>query len=255
MNVNGLKVTKKIIMSFFKAIFIPALMMAWTVTTASAATLVSAEGTYDADQLILNIYAQLDTPVVSQCIKVTFNPDELSVVSADKNQSVWYFGDSSTNYPYKDPEISADSVVILGGKLDTSDPTAGVSGDKVLLGTITFTRATNTMPVSDPESLFGITVSLGKDRATYPNYVNFASTTGEDLDSTVTFSGVSYAVICNLQADINGDGTVNLTDFLIIKTHWLQTGVTYEEGDINGDGTVNLTDFLILKNEWLQSCN
>src|SRR3989344_3226670 len=48
-------------------------------------------------------------------------------------------------------------------------------------------------------------------------------------------------------ADLNGDGKVNLVDFSILLFHW---GTAHAIADLNVDGAVNLTDFSILLFNW-----
>ncbi len=84
-----------------------------------------------------------------------------------------------------------------------------------------------------------------------------------DTDQTVAESNEGNNVMgpialqvesaCVLDGDLNGDGIVNLSDFNILKAHWLESGAGIP-GDINGDGIVNLSDFNILKANWLTSC-
>jgi subtilisin family serine protease len=51
--------------------------------------------------------------------------------------------------------------------------------------------------------------------------------------------------------DVNGDGKINLTDFVRLKSHLMgkttMSGAFWKAGDVNGDGKVNLTDFVRLK--------
>lgn len=47
-------------------------------------------------------------------------------------------------------------------------------------------------------------------------------------------------------ADLNGDGSVGLTDLSILLAHFGETGVTPEEGDLSGDGDVTLTDLSMM---------
>jgi acetyl esterase/lipase len=49
-----------------------------------------------------------------------------------------------------------------------------------------------------------------------------------------------------LPGDANGDGSVNLSDFLVLRRNFGSSG-GFDDGDFNGDGTVNLSDFLILR--------
>ncbi len=54
-----------------------------------------------------------------------------------------------------------------------------------------------------------------------------------------------------IPGDANGDGSVDLTDFAIVKDHF-GTGTTLAEGDFNGDLVVDLLDFSILKENFGQ---
>ena len=54
----------------------------------------------------------------------------------------------------------------------------------------------------------------------------------------------------SIPGDLNGDGTVNVTDLSILLSNWGKTGVTAAQGDLNGDGTVNVTDLSILLSNW-----
>ena len=49
-------------------------------------------------------------------------------------------------------------------------------------------------------------------------------------------------------ADINNDGVVDVTDFLMLLANWGETGDN--PADINGDGVVDVTDFLALQENW-----
>jgi Dockerin type I domain len=50
--------------------------------------------------------------------------------------------------------------------------------------------------------------------------------------------------------DANLDGTVNITDLLVLLNNYNQTGKDWEQGDFNFDGTVNITDLLLLLNNY-----
>lgn len=52
------------------------------------------------------------------------------------------------------------------------------------------------------------------------------------------------------RADINCDGSVNLTDFSILLFYWQQTNPDNTRTDINGDSRVGLIDFSILLFNW-----
>jgi hypothetical protein len=203
------------------------------VQPAAAGVSVYAEGAYNDTELDLYIYADIDTTaILSFGVKVEY-PPELSNPVATKNEDVWYFGDGTTNYPYMEPEDDGSGVVIIGGKLDTSTPTAGVIGTRVLLGTITFTHSgITTTPV--------ITLTYGRGDGTGA-YKNFVETNGNELDGTVTF-----AVEIHERGDANADGTVDIRDLRTLRSEIGNTGLP-PWVDCNGDGPVDVRDVRCLR--------
>ncbi len=66
--------------------------------------------------------------------------------------------------------------------------------------------------------------------------------------SNIQFLGVGQKPVPQVaNADLNGDGKVNLVDFSILLFHW---GQNYPPADFNFDGTVSLPDFSILLFHW-----
>jgi hypothetical protein len=61
------------------------------------------------------------------------------------------------------------------------------------------------------------------------------------------FTGSGFLVETRIPGDANGDGVVNLSDFLILRRNFGNGDSGFGEGDFNGDGVVNLSDFLILR--------
>lgn len=55
-------------------------------------------------------------------------------------------------------------------------------------------------------------------------------------------SGDHFFTLTN--GDVNGDNTINITDFLILRANF---GTAHAGADLNKDGTVNIADFLILR--------
>ena len=52
------------------------------------------------------------------------------------------------------------------------------------------------------------------------------------------------------KGDLDGNGTVNLTDLSILLSNWNRTGASVSQGDLDGNGTVNLTDLSMLLTNW-----
>lgn len=205
-------------------------------TAASAADIdVYAEGAYTAGDLVVNIYADIHVPaILSFGVKLNY-PAGLTFSSATKNETVWYFGDGVTNQPYMDPENDGSGVVIIGGKLDTAAPTAGVTGNRVLLGTVTFTH-------SGVTDFSGITLTYGRGDGT-GTYMNFVGTDGTEYDG----DGVAFTVEIHERGDANADGVISTADYLAIRNNLNSTSAPLWI-DCNGDGTISTADYLCVRN-------
>ena len=234
------KTIKKLIVFWF------ALFAGIQLNSASAHANVNvfAEGAYTADTLVVYIYADTTVSTVSELrsagVKLTYATSELTVNSANKNESVWFLGNSS----YMEPEIiTPGEVVFILGKLDTANPAAGVSGEKVLLGKVTFSRAGTTTD-------FGLGLDLGKlgEEEDPPgsgifSFNNFVKTDGSVLDG----AGVSFGSISVYQrGDANGDGTVNVNDLRTLRQVIGDPDAPCY-ADCNGDGIVNVNDLRCLR--------
>jgi hypothetical protein len=204
------------------------------VATLAADVDVYAEGAYTDTNLVISIYADINAgPILSFGVKVNY-PAGLTYSSATKNEAAWYFGDGTTNHPYMNPEDDGSGVVIIGGKLDTAAPTAGVTGTRVLLGTVTFTH-------SGVTDFSGVTLTYGRGDGTGA-YKNFVATDGAVKDG----SGVGFAVEIHERGDANGDGVVDVRDLRTLRSEiglpdlspWI---------DCSGDGVVDVRDVRCLR--------
>lgn len=71
-----------------------------------------------------------------------------------------------------------------------------------------------------------------------------------NLDSSTAAAPNQLLLKYALIGDANLDGTVNLTDLLVLLNNYGQSGKDWSDGDFNYDGTVNLTDLLGLLNNY-----
>ena len=158
-----------------------------------AAVSVYGEATSSGPTVTVSLYADiLTTPLMSFGARVFYDPLNVYVITASKNTGVWYFSDGTNLLSYVDPDVSkSGEVLILGGKLDARAPLQGVSGQHVLLGTVTFGRLTQAIP----------SFSLGLGRPA--PYANFAAP-----DATVLDSQQGAIVIGTVTPD-SGDTNLN----------------------------------------------
>jgi len=161
-----------------------------------------AEGIYLENEVWVSVYADFTPCVISFGFTLHYDPLELLVIEATKNEDLWYFGDGTVTYPYKDPDISIiGQVTFVGGKLDINDPLAGVCGNRVFLGKIKFQKIIQVIPtiVLEPTQILG--------------FESFVTTAGLPLGNggdSVIFGSVS---LYNESRDDDQDGFTNIEEY------------------------------------------
>ncbi len=106
---------------------------------------------------------------------------------------------------------------------------------------------------ADSSGRWSTTVNTGNfSRDTYQVRARSEASGGISTNfSQYTYYGVGGAADTPLNADLNVDGKVNLTDFSILLFWWNSNGGdSNPPADINRDGRVTLTDFSILLFNW-----
>jgi hypothetical protein len=219
---------------------------------AHAGVTVYAEGAYTDTDLVVYIYADVDSnPILSYGVKLTY-PSTLTLatgVTGDddndgviKNSDDWYFGDSSPGYdtPNADPITSTSGeVVIVGGKLRTGDPEEGVVGTRVLLAMVYFIH-------SGVTDFTNIGLYLGKS----DSYANFVQVDGELLDDDLAMPRTNPigTVTIFKRGDADGNGTVDAMDILYVNNTMIPVDsfTCYADGDKND--VVDPMDLLWIKN-------
>ncbi len=185
------------------------MMAGFISSSAFAGVNVYCEGAYTESDLVLYIYADItdSTELRSAGVKVGYGDSALTLVSAERNNDVWYLG----NENYNSPETTTPGeVIFVLGKLDPEKPGEGVSGNRVLLGKILFNRLENSIPPNG----FDISLALGKSGPA-GNFANFVDTSepAQLLDATVTFGEIKIFQ----RGDANTDGYVDSRDIRYLK--------------------------------------
>ncbi|NPV04893.1 MAG: hypothetical protein HPY67_09195 [Syntrophaceae bacterium] len=217
-------------------VILAALVLLVLPSAALAQLAIYAEGAYTATDLAVYLYADISgTPLCSYGVTLYYDATKLTVTSATKNQAVWYLGTSAAPIAYVNPDTStAGRIVFIGGKLDTGNPTAGVTGTRVLLGTARFNRVAGT------DTNFGIALALGR---THPPYDNIVTTGGVVRDDTTGWG----PVIIRQRGDVNGDGYITGADNSALKYYLVNGGVAHPWMDCNGDGLITGADNSCIK--------
>lgn len=209
---------------------------------------VYAEGAYAGSELKVYVYADSNVNLVSFGVKLTYDPAELTLDESSclkRNDAVWYFG--TTDAPYDTPNAGPNvdstegSVVFVGGKIDSTDPQAGVTADdRILLGIVTFTSYDGTDITEAP--------AIGVELAKEDPYANFVDISGDVLDSGI---GVTTIEIFE-RGNANGDESIDFQDMLAIK-YYTQNGGDYHcYSDCNDDGVLDFQDMLCIRNKTIR---
>ena len=197
-----------------------ALFVVWALAPANAfaGVTVYAEGAYTDSDLAVYIYADITDGTVlrSAGVKLIYDDSVLTVVPPNpsdpkataKNESVWYLGSES----YMDPDTSTPGeVIIILGRLDPDAPAEGVSGSRVLLGSVCFARENSIMPF-----IPSLGLELGKlgPEGKFANFVDTAEPANVlDNTSDVIFGSIKVAQ----RGDANADGRFTPRDINAVK--------------------------------------
>lgn len=210
------------------------------------------EGAYSDAELNVYLYADISQErVLCYGVKLLYNPSELTVSAVEKditpvpytsNTAKWYLGEDTATYRNNPPPDTATpgEVVIIGGKVDPANPTAGIhSGTKIFLGKVTFVPVGAEMPANPV-----LTLSLARDVGNYDNFVRLDEGSTIVMDGAdVSFGDVKIAAL----GDANADSTVNFQDMLFVKYIAQTGGNNTPYADCNLDGIINFQDMLCIR--------
>lgn len=160
------------------------------------------------------------------------------VVTAEDGSSTTYVMNIKKVVP--EDVVTVDSIVANMGVKVTGDIIYGLSPDTAI------STLVNTVTLNKGEAK--VTDVNGKVKSS-GSYV-----TGDKI----TVIGTSEEKTYNLavRGDINGDGLVDLKDFVLIQSHILQknalTDVKFYAGDVNFDGNIVLADFVLVQSHILK---
>ncbi len=209
---------------------------------------VYAEGAYTRADLEVYIYTDIKKGVrlASGGVRLLFDPTQLAVIRAEKNEDVWYFSDGVKKSPYMDPDFKTTpgEVVFAVGKLDAKAPQAGVTGKRVLLGRVLFGPVSGSpMPPNPASYVLGMTHGRGDGTGAFENFVTVDK---KMLDKT---GGVAFKpIIIHLRGDADGNGLLGTEDIKRMEK-------TIEKNDnpiwydCNGDGRIDDYDIKCIRQQ------
>ncbi|MFH0827364.1 MAG: dockerin type I domain-containing protein [Candidatus Omnitrophota bacterium] len=207
---------------------------------------VYAEGAYTRTELEVRIYADIKKGVrlVSGGVRLLFDPTQLEVINAEKNEDVWYLSDGVKKSSYMDPDFKTvpGEIVFIVGKLDAKAPEAGVIGKRVLLGRAIFGPvAGSSMPVDSASYVLGMTYGRGDGTSSYENFVTIDK---KLLDKTgkVAFKPMTI----HLRCDADENGQIDGEDIKRMEKD-IEKNDNPLWYDCNGDGRIDTYDIKCIR--------
>src|ERR1044072_5856773 len=100
----------------------------------------------------------------------------------------------------------------------------------------------------EPRGIFSSTVAANPTRLAIGLYSGVGSSVSS-VDG-IPFDANSLFVAVAHQGDANGDGFVNVGDFIAIANNFNRNRNRWNQGDLNGDGVANVGDFVVIANHF-----
>lgn len=200
------------------------LAAALIVPRAHAAVRVYGEAASTGPEVSVKVYADIsDTAIVSHTFKLFYNPADLELIQASHNLDAWYLYNGTAMVPYAEPDASQPAEILFAGiRMDSRNPRAGVTGNRVLLGSARFHRTNPNTPTFD--------LNFGRGG----HFANFVNTSAQTLE--VIPDGVRFLSVKPNPADEDLDG---LSDRWENQFFGGTRGVFYTD-DKDEDGVNNL---------------
>jgi hypothetical protein len=189
-----------------------------------ASVQVYGEATSTGPQVSVQVFADITGPaIVSHSFKLYYSASQLQLLSAARNDAIWYFHDGTSLLPQGVPVAEpGGQVLFVSGHMDSRNPRTGVTGNRVLLGTVIFARSTTAAPN------FDMTIGRGGQ------FASFVATNGLVLESQV-----GQVSIKSVASDPNDQDLDGLRDKWEDKFFGGTRGIFYSD-DPDKDGVNNL---------------
>ncbi len=200
-----------------------------TPLAAAPAVNIYGKASYDDTTLVLHVFADSTVSLRSFGIRLGFDMTRLQLQSVLGNDALWFLAaQPGQRSPYPAPQVSANSVRIVGGRFEGSFPDRGVSGTGFLLASLLFHRTSVELPA------FQLAL------AGPLHYASFVTTGGANVDGSVDGLGTLALSFEVLSADSDGDGIPDQTEMNWFGTLTRANATT----DNDGDGAKDIDEWI-----------
>jgi len=213
--------------------FLTLLLLAAKVTAAPA-VMVRGLVTESSSEVILDLVADINPRIELRSfgLTVTYDPDVFAVSSMGRYDDLWFLSPDGgvTKLPYSDPAVLKPGLIeLIGARFDGLAPDAGITGQQVMLGTLSFSRLKEGAP------RFGFALARPEP------FVNFAFKNGAPADENI--AGLGDAPELAIQPpliDEDDDGLPDPWELKIFGSIKESDG----SGDHDGDGMSDHDEWL-----------
>ncbi len=197
--------------------------------TARPAVVVSGKAYYDKNRLVLNVFADSVVQLRTFGILLSYNPNDVVEPTVFANDALWFFSAKvGQRAAYTPTQLSRSAVRIVGARFQGDDRSHGVSGQELLLATVTFMRVSANLP------------SFQLALAGPVNYASFVTVDGGNLDGSVDGLGTLALSMEPLPVDSDQDGIPDSVE-LAWFGNLTQANAT---SDTDGDGVKDVDEWL-----------
>jgi len=197
--------------------------------TARPAVIVSGKAYFDKNRLVLNVFADSAVQLRTFGILLSYSPSDVVEPTVLANDALWFFSAKvGQRSAYSPTQLGRSAVRVVGARFQGDDRSHGVSGQDLLLATVTFMRVSANLPS------FELALAGPK------GYASFVTVEGGNLDDSVDGLGPLAASMEALPEDSDRDGIPDPVE-LAWFGNLTQANAT---SDTDGDGVKDLDEWL-----------
>jgi hypothetical protein len=210
------------------AILCGSLALAGT-AAAAPSVMLSGKGYYDAERVVLNVFADSAVQLRSFGILLSYHPEEVAEPAVFANHALWFLSaQPGQRSAYTPALLTERSVRIVGARFQGEAPGNGVQGRELLLATLVFPRTGETLP------------SFGIDLAGPELYASFVAIDGSHIDDQVDGLGTLALGMEELPLDTDHDGIPDPVELAWFNNLTRATATS----DNDGDGTPDIDEWI-----------
>lgn len=139
------------------------------------------------DQIVVQVVADAPkTALYSFGVGILYDPNELTPIDGAVDPNNWFFGEVSAKSSYPGFWLPQDDekALLIGGRLDVANPTEGLAGSDLALGSVTFSILGSDTPK--------LALELARNEETFSNFVSVDGRVLDGAPGSLVFESVEF---------------------------------------------------------------